>query len=230
LKAPLRLAFVAGVARRYTLSLRTTVQAPGQQVPASSASLNVQYEVLSVQPDGNASLRATVDSGEWSGTVLRVRLAPDGSYADPRLEQGTGDADEVARGLMVFPYLNGPLYIGDGFNFDKRLPFSPGPSLPDTTVAVRYTLAGLQQQDGRDLARIEATGSLSGTSAPGSEFSNVRAEVKGSDLVSTDDGWPTSGGSSMILLVDAHTSEGGSVTTRIDQAYRLERSARGISV
>jgi hypothetical protein len=210
------------VVRRYTLSLKTVLDAPGQQVPPSSTSLSVEYEVLSVQADGTANVRARVTAGDSSGTALRVRLAPDGSYTDPVLESKDGDPEQVARSLMVFPCLNGPLYIGD--SFDRRLQFSPGQSLPDTTVTVRYTLAGLTQQDGRDLARIEASGRV--------EFSNGRAQVKGSDVVSTDDGWPTSGESSMTLAMDARTSDGssGSVTARVDQAYRLEPSARGVSV
>jgi hypothetical protein len=253
LNAPLRLAFVAGVTRSYTINLRTTVDAPllapGQpRMPASTTSLSVDYEVLLVDRDGSAVVRATVGTatgagearGDLSGTSVRVRLAPDGTYTDSQVERDGrlmargADAQKVASGLMVFPYLNGPLYIGD--SFEKRLQVSAGQAVPDTTVAVRYTLAEVTRQNGRELARIDAAGSVTSLSVPSSqgvEFSNGRAQVKGSDYVSTEDGWPTSGDSSMTIAFDAHSTDGrvtASLTARVDQSYRLEQAARGISV
>jgi hypothetical protein len=248
LKAPLRLAFITGVVRHYTLNLKTTVEAAGQKAPPTSASLGVDYEVLSVQPDGGATVRASVGAVNGSadgledlrGAAVRVQLAPDGSYTDPRVERdgrlvaSRADADKVARNLMVFPYLNGPLYLGD--SFDHRLSFSTGPSMPDASIAVRYTLAEVTQQEGREMARIDAAGSFTGMTIPASggvEFSTGRAQVKGSDYVSTADGWPTSGELSMMLAMDARSIDGqvsGSVTARVEQSYRLEQSARGVTI
>jgi hypothetical protein len=247
LKAPLRLAFAPGMVRRYTINLHAVVSAPllpnDQRVPAMDGSLKLEYEVLRVNGDGSGVVRASVTSSaidEYRGATLQLRVTPDGNFSDAQLEREGrplvrgAEAQKVARDLMVFPYLNGPLYIGD--SFDRKLQVSVSSFMPDTTVAVRYTLTEVSNKDGREQARIEAAGNVTGLTIPstqGVEFSNGRAQVQGSDFVNTDDGWPTAGDSSMVMAFEARSTDGRistPISARVDQSYRLEQEARGVSL
>jgi hypothetical protein len=257
LSDPLRLQFKRGEQRRYTQTMKLTMDLPmlslGQRLPAVTMTMNIRYEVLDVAHDGSARVRSTLDRMTTSepsansatatveGTSVTARVATDGTFSEAQVERkgqvvATGaEAERVASSLMLFPYLNGPLLIGDSFH--GRQSISLAQDMPATVMDIRYTLADVAMRDGVEVARLDETADMPqltlSSPAPGMDYRNGKGSLKGSILVSTADGWPVAGDATTTMSFELRGPDprmSGTVTARGENHLQLEYEVKGQSL
>jgi hypothetical protein len=243
----LRLTFAPGDVHVMTASSRmsfdSSLAPTGQKIPPILLDMAVRYEVLDAAGDGSAVVRATFDkmdfrggdqsaSVDLSGVGVRLRLRPDGTYAEPHVERrgeelaAAGlDVDRLADMIVPFRYPDAPVRLGGSFERDIRL--APGQGMPPAVAHARYTLADLTTRQGVAVARLDAQADMAvpaPSPQPGVTFSDGRASLHGTDYANLASGWPVGGEQTMDMsfrLQGAEPSLSGTMSVRAETTYTM---------
>ena len=257
-EALLRFAFTPGETHRYTYDLSMTAETPATAEtppgagPPIMMTMGYSYRVLALHPDGSGELVAAYDRlamstggqtrelPEIAGTGVRLRVYPNGSTSDVRLEQAPVgvppeevDVEQLGR-MFMSEYPAQPLPIGA--SFERAFPLEPPGYGEPLTLHSRVTLNELLIVEGRRMARLSEMVSMPRSpvrQAPDPqsgglslEAQEVTAEMSGSfvHLVDLESGWPISGdGTLMMDMSSVSPLTGAPIPVRILMGLKYQK-------